>query len=141
MLQQREMFNKVENILYKDGIIPEFENKSGRITGRMMIIQTNIPENVILDACASDARVCGFEASFDFYNMIIGIAIDTKNKKIVSGLWTRKQSEEASMVDDSWIAFFVDTLLDNICDDGSFGYPMYSFVNDTDAFTIVPTKP
>ena len=37
--------------------------------------------------------------------------------------------------------FFIRTLFEHIGDDGSYGIPMYSFVNNTADFTAVPTAP
>lgn len=40
-----------------------------------------------------------------------------------------------------WIDFFVKKLLESIDEDGSYGVPIYLFVNDTRDMTIVPSKP
>jgi hypothetical protein len=39
-----------------------------------------------------------------------------------------------------WIDFFVETLINHIEPDGSFGYPIFTFATDTADMTVVPTK-
>ena len=44
MLINQELFDTVEQALSKNGTIEDFENENGKITGRMMITLTDIPE-------------------------------------------------------------------------------------------------
>lgn len=37
--------------------------------------------------------------------------------------------------------FFIKTLVTHIAEDGSFGVPIYSFVNDTCDMTVIPELP
>ena len=66
--------------------------------------------------------------------------MDVKELKILSPLWVTEQTENAEQPDKVWIKFFLTTLAENISDDGSFGVPMYTFLNDNSDFTVVPTR-
>ena len=46
MLENEALFDEVEAELKKRGSIQEFEEKYGKITGRMMITETEIPEEL-----------------------------------------------------------------------------------------------
>ena len=47
MLVDKEKFYFVENTLVKNGTIDRFESDNGKITGRMMITLTEIPEEIL----------------------------------------------------------------------------------------------
>ena len=74
MLADKEMFFKIENILREQGVLEKFEEDNGKITGHMMITMTEIPPELGIDKVSDNMRA--FCASFDFYDMIIGIAFD-----------------------------------------------------------------
>ena len=131
MLADKEMFFKVGNILREQGILEKFEEENGEITGHMMITMTEIPPELGIDKISDNIRA--FCASFDFYDMMIGIAFDLDTMELIPQMWfTVEPSSE-------WIEFFGKTLCENISEDG-FGVPMYSFLNDHSDLTIVPTK-
>ena len=138
MLINQELFNTVEQALLKNGIINAFENENGKITGRMMITITDIPENIKIDK--HKKYIYAFECSFDFYDVAIGIVLDTKELKVFSPIWAREQIPNAEQPDRVWIDFFLKTLAENISDDGSFGVPIYTFLNDSSNFTVTPTR-
>ncbi len=104
----------------------------------MMIARAEIPQEIQIDTNDLN-NAHAFNASFDFYNIVLGVAIRLPEKKFVSGVWITPQQKEADEVDEAWIEFFIQTLLENIESDGSYGVPMYSFLNDTESFTVVPT--
>lgn len=137
MLNFPEIFNIVEQELKKNGTIEKFEKENGKITGRMMITSTDIPENMEIDS--NNESIWAFECSFDFYDVSVCLVIDMKNYKIFEPICFFEQIEGAEPPDNSWIEFFFDTLLSNISDDGSFGIPICTFLNDYSDFTVVPT--
>lgn len=138
MLVDNNIFNIVEQLLSKNGTIEEFENKNGKITGRMMITLTDIPEDIEIDK--NKKSIYAFECSFDFYDVSIGVVLDTKELKALSPIWATEQVPNAEHPDSMWIDFFLKTLVENILDDGSFGVPIYTFLNNNSDFSVVPTK-
>jgi ubiquinone/menaquinone biosynthesis C-methylase UbiE len=85
-------------------------------------------------------NLTAFEISFDFCNVALGIAVDVKKKTLETSVWGRSQTPGAERPAQEWVKFFLQTLFEHIGDDGSFGIPMYSFVNNTSDFTAVPTE-
>ena len=81
-----------------------------------------------------------FGASFDFYDCSLGIVLDSVKKTACSGLWITEQKGDAEHPSQEWIEFFIKTLLNSIDVDGSFGYPMFTFVTDDADMTVVPTQ-
>ncbi len=138
MLINQELFNTVEQALLKNGTINAFENENGKITGRMMITITDIPEDIKIDK--HKKSIYAFECSFDFYDVAIGIVLDTKELKVLSPIWATEQIPNAEQPDRVWIDFFLKTLAENISDDGYFGIPIYTFLNDSSDFTVTPTR-
>jgi len=138
MLIDKAAFEQVEETLRKNGSIERFERESGKILGRMMITLGEVPENLDIDV-PEHAHV--FIGSFDFYNSTIGIVMNPDTKQVCSGIWTMPQKNGAEEPSRDWIDFFVATLLKSFKDDGSFGIPIYSFVNDTSDMTIIPVRP
>jgi hypothetical protein len=67
--------------------------------------------------------------------------VDTKKKTLESSVWGRYQAPNAQRPSDEWVKFFIRTLFENIAPDGTYGIPMYSFVNNKADFTAVPTAP
>lgn len=140
MLIDKEMFDAVETMLIRQGRIAAFEAENGKILGRMMITQADVPEDI--DARFVDGKTPGaFEASFDFYDSTVGMALYTDTREAASGIWITPQKDGADPPAREWIEFFVEKLLESIEEDGSYGIPIYSFVNDTCDMTIVPMKP
>ena len=136
MLIHEKAFKQLEKILNDKGVIPDFEANNGKITGRMMIIETDMPS----DTCASGAGSCAFEGSFDFYDVSVGVVIDTFTKQVISSVWFNEQKRGAEHPSDVWVRFFLKTLMNGIDEDGGYGVPIYTFVNDHSDFTFYPTK-
>lgn len=84
MLINQELFDTVEQALSKNGTIENFENENGKITGRMMITLTDIPEDIEIEK--NKKSIYAFECSFDFYDVSIGIVLDTKELKVLSAI-------------------------------------------------------
>ena len=140
MLKNPELFKNVEAGLRSTGTLQAFENEHGKILGRAMITLTDIPSAV--EVSRTDRQsLTAFEITFDFCNVALGIAVDTKKKTLESSVWGRYQAPNAQKPSDEWIKFFIRTLFENIGEDGKFGIPMYCFVNNTADFTAVPTAP
>ncbi|HEM5989560.1 TPA: hypothetical protein U2B98_001530 [Streptococcus suis] len=137
MLVDKESFFLAEEVLRKQGILDKFEAENGKITGYMMITMMDFPPELKIEN--SNENVRAFYASFDFYDMMIGIAIDLSSKEPVSQLWLAPQCDDAVEPSMEWIEFFLKTLFENLSEDG-VGIPMYSFVNDHSDFTAVPHK-
>ena len=140
MLSNPELFKTVESGLTSMGTIKAFEDVNGPILGRVMITTTKIPDGVNVKRTDVE-NLTAFEATFDFCNVALGVVADTKKKTLESSMWGRYQVPGAQRPSDDWVKFFIRTLFEHIGDDGSFGIPMYSFVNDTADFTAVPTAP
>jgi len=140
MLVDQKMFDTVEAILRENGSIERFENECGEIKGRMMITMTDIPEGIAVEERDGKAPVA-FEASFDFYDSTVGLAIYTTDRQLATGLWVTPQEDGAEEPAEDWMEFFIKTLVTHIAEDGSFGVPIYSFVNDTCDMTVVPELP
>ncbi len=137
MLVNKAMFDVVEKKLIQNGKIAEFEQENGKIKGRMMITRTVIPDEIDINIIAGKTPVA-FEASFDFYDCAVGLAIYTDTCKAASGIWITPQAEGAEPPTMDWIEFFIEKLLGSINDDGSYSFTIYSFVNDARHMTIIP---
>ena len=140
MLVDQKKFDAVEAILRENGSIERFENEYGEIKGRMMITMTDIPEGIPVDESDGKTPVA-FEASFDFYDATVGLAIYTTDRQLATGVWVTPQEDGAEAPAEDWVEFFIRTLVTHIAEDGSFGVPIYSFVNDTCHMTVVPEPP
>ena len=140
MLNEPELFRAAEAGLKSMGVIERFEAENGPILGRMMITLTQIPESVPIQR-EDRENLTAFEASFDFCNVALGVAVDTKKRTLESSVWGRYQTPGAERPSEEWVKFFIQTLVEHIGGDGSYGVPMYSFVNNTSDFTAVPTAP
>jgi hypothetical protein len=139
MLFDKELFDVVEESCIKNGVISDFEKTNGKIKGRMMITLIDIPEELGITIEDQENPPLAFGASFDFYDCSLGIALYPKTMKFVSGVWVTPQVEDAEPPAKEWIKFFIKTLAESIDEDGSFGYPMYTFISDTGDFTCIPT--
>ncbi|MGT2951011.1 hypothetical protein BU202_06920 [Streptococcus cuniculi] len=135
MLVDEEMFAAAENALREQGVLDRFEAENGKITGHMMITMMEVPPELVIEATGDNVRA--FCASFDFYDMMIGIAIDLSTMKPVSQFWLTPQTDDAVKPASEWVEFFAKTLFENLSEEG-YGIPMYSFVNDHSDFTAVP---
>lgn len=140
MLADKEMFDRVEDLLRKNGSIERFEKEYGKIKGRMMITETTIPEGLSVEKHGTAIPIA-FEASFDFYESTVGLAIYTADRKLATDIWFGYQEENAEPPAGDWVEFFVKTLITSFAEDGSYGVPIYSFVNDTCDMTVVPRLP
>ena len=140
MLKDKEQFEIVEEALHKNGSIARFEEECGPVKGRMMITLTDIPEGIEVTEKREIAPTA-FEASFDFYDSTIGLAMYTGDRKLATGLWVTEQEENAEAPARDWIEFFIKTLVSSIREDGSYSWPIYSLVNDTADLTVIPTAP
>ena len=140
MLVDQKMFDTVEAFLRENGSIDRFENECGKIKGRMMITLTDIPDGIDVEERDGMTPVA-FEASFDFYDSTVGLAIYTADRQVATGLWVTPQKNNAEEPAHDWVEFFIKTLVTHIAEDGSFGVPIYSFVNDTCDMTVVPDLP
>lgn len=137
MLADKEMFFKLFKYPSLTEGIFHFEEENGEITGHMMITMTEIPPELGIDKVSDNMRA--FCASFDFYDMMIGIAFDLDTMELIPQIWFTSQTDDAVEPSSEWIEFFVKTLCENISEEG-FGVPIYSFLNDHSDLTIVPTK-
>ena len=140
MLADKELFDYVESELKKRGIIDDFEKENGKIRGRMMITQIDLPEELNIEV-PEGVRPLAFMGTFDFYDCAVGIAIDWNTLEPFSGLWITPQADDAQEPNEHWIEFFLKTLLGNFKEDGSYGVPMYTFATDCSDFTVVPISP
>ena len=140
MLADKKMFDNVEAFLRENGSIDRFEKEYGEIKGRMMITMTDIPEGIDIEMRDGETPVA-FEASFDFYDSTVGLAMYTPDRHLATGLWTTPQKDGAETPAEDWVKFFIQTLVAHIAEAGSFGVPIYSFVNDTCDMTVVPGPP
>ena len=138
MLSDPVQFKTVEEGLAKMGVIDSFEKENGAILGRAMITLTEIPDSIPISRPDRE-NLTAFEVSFDFCNVALGVAVDTKKKTLESSVWGRYQTPGAERPAQEWVKFFLQTLFEHIADDGSYAVPMYSFVNNTSDFTVVPT--
>ena len=125
MLADKKQFEIVEEALRRNGAIERFEQECGQIKGRMMITVTDVPDGIEVKE-NGDRIPVAFKASFDFYDAAVGLAIYTEEKELAIGLWITPQEEGAEAPAAEWIEFFIKTLVSNITEDGSYGYPMYS---------------
>ncbi len=140
MLSDPVQFKTVEDGLAAMGVIERFEKENGAILGRAMITLTEIPDSIPI-ARPDRENLTAFEVSFDFCNVALGVAVDTKKKTLESSVWGRYQTPGAEKPAQEWVKFFLQTLFEHIGADGSFCVPMCSFVNNTSDFTAVPTAP
>ncbi len=138
MLANEKLFASLEESLTQSGSIARFEAENGPILGRMMVVRAAVPEGIAVKQIAGKTPVV-FEASFDFYDALLGLAIYTDTKEAATGVWVTPQTEGAEAPAHEWVEFFIEKLLESIREDGSFGVPIFSFVTDTCDMTVVPT--
>ncbi|MEY8584160.1 hypothetical protein [Ligilactobacillus animalis] len=140
MLIDEAAFNNMTDALVEQGIIQKFEQENGKITGKMMITAGELPEGSEIELDPNrEAYV--FNGSFDFYDSSVGVVLYLDPMEPVGNIWITPQVEDAEPPAKVWIKFFFKTLITSIEDDGTFGLPICSYVNDTADFTAVPARP
>ena len=87
MLKDSDTFSKLEKTLRNNGSLGLFEEEQGLIRQQMMITRTGIPEEL-----RGRDYAAAFEASFDFSDTTLSIALDTVSLAPLSSLWLTKQS-------------------------------------------------
>ena len=137
MLSNPEMFDVVEETLRESGQLERYFGDEP-YRGRMMIDVGEVPDDLDIELSEDDVA---FIATFDFYDCALGLALNPVTRKACGGIWITPQVEGAEPPNSTWIEFFVKTLMESIEDDGSFGYPIYTFVSDTKDLTVVPARP
>ncbi len=137
MLKDIDSFRIIEGYLRDNGTIEEFEKDNGLIRGRLMITDGDIPDNLETDPLGEDDHV--FIGTYDFYDMEIGIVLNTRLREAKTGVWLTPQCENASEPAREWIDFFIQKLIQGLNEDGSFAVPMYTFISDYADFTVVPS--
>lgn len=145
MLKDADKFKKMEVHLAQNGVIENFEKENGKILGRVMIDLGKIPDNLREEVLKNhnEEDVFVFDCTFDFYDILVGIAIDKDTFEMVSNIWFTEQDENPERPDQVWIDFFVKMLAENILSsiktDGGFGIPEYIFVNNDSELVAVPS--
>lgn len=140
MLINEEMFDKVTDFLVERRTIQEFESEKGKLKGRMMITLGELPEDLGIELDPKK-KAYVFNGSFDFYDSIVGVALYLDPLELASGVWITPQKDDAEKPEKEWVEFFIQTLVSHIDEDGGFGIPMYTYINDTSDFTVVPASP
>ena len=136
MLSDKEKFALMEKIAVEKGVISHFEENYGEVTGRVMIVETEVPESAKKGIEAVN-MLHAFECSFDFLDATLNVVVAVRPLRIISNMWAVRQKPDAQLPAEDWQKFFIKQLRDNIAPDGSFGIPMYSFVNNYGDVTIV----
>ena len=139
MLICGNLFGELENALIENGTIEKFEKKNGKVKGRMMITLADIPNGI--DVEENEKHLQAFECSFDFLDVTFIVVVNTHEQKTVSSVWINKQKPDAEEPDKTWMDFFLKTLSLSFFDDGSYSCPLYTFLNDSADFTVVPDFP
>lgn len=140
MLSNPEQFQQVEKTIRDRDSFREWERENGDVKGRLMIDAVDLPHGVDIIG-ERDDEIIAFEASFDFYDVTLGIGIYPKTNEVATRVWYVKQRPEAEMPDQAWLEFFLEKLSGAINEDGSFGFPICCLVNDTADITIIPGPP
>lgn len=138
MLADAQHFDKIEKILRDNGSIEKFERECGEVLGRVMITLGEVPANLdIVVPEGSYAFIC----TFDFYDCSLGLVLNPYTKKAGSGIWVTPQTEDdPEPPTEDWVEFFVGTILKAIDENGGFGVPICSLINDEADLTFFPIK-
>lgn len=136
MLTDGKAISLIGETLRKDGTLDAFEEENGPILGRVMIVEGKVPEGIEAEP-SEFARA--FICSFDFYDAELGIVLDLMTKKPLSRVWINSQIEDADTPSEEWVDFFIEKLLSGIAEDGNYGMPICSFVNNSTDLTVVPS--
>jgi len=139
MLSNHELFATVEATCREQCIIDKFEAENGKITGRMMIDAIDLPDDVSLKPDVNE-HIVAFEASFDFTDARIGLALSVTKLDAATSIWISGCDDE-NAPDNELTEFFVEKLIESIAPDGSYGVPIYVFISDNASFSCVPTAP
>lgn len=75
------MFLKWKISSERKGLLEQFEEENGKITGHMMITMTEVPPELGIDK--NSGSMSAFCASFDFYDMMIEIAFDLDTMELI----------------------------------------------------------
>lgn len=68
------------------------------------------------------------------------LVLNTRTQKAGSGIWITLQIDDnPEPSTDDWGKSFAETFMKGIDEDGGFGTPIYSLVNDSVDLTVVPT--
>ncbi len=137
MLINRKQFELIEQSLKENGQLAAFENEHGKVLGRMMITLGKLPVELEAEAQLDDNAVV-FECSFDFCNVVFGVAVDIKNLKVVVPMWTMYQTDEVEEPAREWSTFFIKTLFSHISFDGTYKVPVCTFINNEETFSYAP---
>ncbi|WP_251178065.1 hypothetical protein [Adlercreutzia agrestimuris] len=137
MLKDCDAFSSIENTLREVGTLDAFEKENGVILGRAMIVEGEIPEGVVIKG---SGKPQAFICTFDFFDCEMGIALDVVTKEPMSGIWITPQIEDAEPPTEEWVEFFIDKLMGSVSSKGSYGTPVYSFVNNETDLTVIPTE-
>lgn len=138
MLIDRELFDTLTDSLMTEGVIQKFENEHGKIVGKMMITLGELPEELGIEF-DSTRKVYIFNGTFDFYDVIIGVALYLEPLEFASSIWVTPQTDEAIPPSDEWVRYFIRILTSHIEKDGRFGIPMYTYISEDAEFTVIPT--
>ena len=139
MLIDKKLFDEIERSLRENGELPAFESESGEVLGRMMITTGTLPEELAAEA-KLDEKTVVFECSFDFCDVVFGVAVDIKTLKVVVPLWTMYQTDDVEEPAREWSTFFIKTLFRYISFDGTYRVPVCTFINNEATYSYAPEK-
>ena len=123
------------------GIIEKFETENNeKIKGRMMIDKVDMPNDISLYPNIGE-NPTAFEASFDFMDTRLGLALCISKMEAASGIWFSGLQEDNDIDINVWAEFFVKSLVESIKPDGSYGVPIYVFISDHASFSCIPSAP
>ncbi len=137
MLIDKKLFEQIEQSLKDNGKLAEFERENGEVLGRMMITTGTLPAALAAEAKLDDKAVV-FECSFDFCDVVFGVAVDIKTLKVVVPLWTMSQTDEVEEPAREWSTFFIKTLFRYISLDGTYRVPVCTFINNDATYSYAP---
>ena len=137
VLFNEELFQTVENTVRANGALSRFESECGSVLGRVQIAEIEPPSEIVSGIDASD--YIAFGCSFDFYDATLGIALDRETHMPVSSIWITEQVSGTEAPSKEWIEYFIEELMGVFEADGSYGMPLFSFVNDTAGMTLTLT--
>lgn len=140
MLVNSDLFNRIEKSLKDNGVLEQYEKDEGKVIGRMMISVGDVPKDINISSELTESTHC-FIASFDFYDVEIGLLLDIKTKRTKSGIFIVPQSENHQEPTQEWVEFFISILAEylEVDENGSFYTPIYTFIFKEADFTVVPT--
>ena len=137
MLIDKKQFEEIERSLRENGELAAFESENGEVPGRMMITTGTLPAEMA-DEAEKAAGAVIFECSFDFCDVVFGVAVDIKTLKVVVPLWTMSQTDEVEEPAREWSTFFIKTLFRYISLDGTYRVPVCTFINNDAVYSYAP---